>query len=44
MGVKKAILEKWVVAQKKYHLSDKHVQMARVMETYKLCKVQATNQ
>lgn len=40
MGVKKAILEKWVVAQKKYHLSDKHVQMARV----KLCKVQATNQ
>lgn len=29
MGVKKAILEKWVVAQKKHHLSDKHVQMAR---------------
>lgn len=29
MGVKKTILEKWVVAQKKHHLSDKHVQMAR---------------
>lgn len=29
MGVKKAILEKWVVAQKKHHLSDKHVQMGR---------------
>lgn len=29
MGVKKAILEKWVVAQKKHRLSDKHVQMAR---------------
>lgn len=29
MGVKKAILEKWVVAQKRHHLSDKHVQMAR---------------
>ena len=29
MGVKKAILEKWVVVQKKHHLSDKHVQMAR---------------
>lgn len=29
MGVKKAILEKWVVAQKRHRLSDKHVQMAR---------------
>lgn len=29
MGVTKAILEKWVVAQKRHHLSDKHVQMAR---------------
>ena len=29
MGVKKAILEKWMVAQKKHRLSDKHVQMAR---------------
>ena len=29
MGVKKAILEKWVVAQKKHRLLDKHVQMAR---------------
>lgn len=29
MAVKKAILEKWMVAQKKHHLSDKHVQMAR---------------
>lgn len=29
MGVKKAILEKWVVAQKKHRLSDTHVQMAR---------------
>ena len=29
IGVKKAILEKWMVAQKKHHLSDKHVQMAR---------------
>jgi hypothetical protein len=29
MGVKKAILEKWMVAQKKHHLSDKHVQMGR---------------
>lgn len=29
MAVKKAILEKWLVAQKKYRLSDKHVQMAR---------------
>lgn len=29
MSVKKAILEKWVVAQKKHHLSDKHVQMGR---------------
>ena len=29
MSVKKAILEKWVVAQKKHRLSDKHVQMAR---------------
>lgn len=29
MGVTKAILEKWVVAQKQHHLSDKHVQMAR---------------
>lgn len=29
MSVKKAILEKWAVAQKKHHLSDKHVQMGR---------------
>lgn len=29
MGIKKAVLEKWVVAQKRHHLSDKHVQMAR---------------
>lgn len=29
MGIKKAILEKWMVAQKKHRLSDKHVQMAR---------------
>lgn len=29
MSVKKAILEKWVIAQKRHHLSDKHVQMAR---------------
>lgn len=29
MGVKKAILEKWMMAQKKHRLSDKHVQMAR---------------
>lgn len=29
MAVKKAILEKWLVAQKKHRLSDKHVQMAR---------------
>lgn len=29
MAVKKAVLEKWVVAQKKHRLSDKHVQMAR---------------
>lgn len=29
MSVKKAILEKWVVAQKKYRLSDRHVQMGR---------------
>ena len=29
MSVKKAVLEKWVVAQKRHRLSDKHVQMAR---------------
>lgn len=29
MSVNKAILEKWIVAQKKHHLSDKHVQMGR---------------
>lgn len=29
MAVKKAILEKWMTAQKKHRLSDKHVQMAR---------------
>lgn len=29
MAVKKAILEKWMVAQKRHRLSDKHVQMAR---------------
>lgn len=27
----KAILEKWLVAQKRHRLSDKQVQMARVM-------------
>ena len=27
----KAILEKWMVAQKRHRLSDKQVQMARVM-------------
>lgn len=32
MGVKKAILEKWMVAQKKHHLSDKHVQMGRELD------------
>lgn len=41
MAMAKAILEKWAVAQKRHHLSDKQVQMARVMGTYKLCKVQA---
>lgn len=29
MSVKKAILEKWAVAQKRHRLSDKHVTMAR---------------
>lgn len=29
MSVKKAILEKWMVAQRKHRLSDRHVQMAR---------------
>lgn len=29
MAVKKAILEKWMVAQKKHRLSDRYVQMAR---------------
>lgn len=29
MAVTKAILEKWMVAQKRHHLSDRHVQMAR---------------
>lgn len=29
MAVTKAILEKWMVAQKRHHLSDKQVQMAR---------------
>ena len=29
MAVTKAILEKWLVAQKRYRLSDKQVQMAR---------------
>lgn len=29
MAVKKVILEKWMVAQKKHRLSDRHVQMAR---------------
>lgn len=29
MAITKAILEKWVVAQKRHHLSDKQVQMAR---------------
>ena len=39
----KAILEKWLVAQKRHRLSDKQVQMARVMETNKLCKVMTTH-
>lgn len=29
MAVTKAILEKWMAAQKCHHLSDRHVQMAR---------------
>ena len=29
MAVTKAILEKWMVAQKRHHLSDRQVQMAR---------------
>lgn len=29
MAVTKAILEKWMVAQKRHCLSDRHVQMAR---------------
>ena len=29
MAVTKAILEKWMVAQKRHRLSDKQVQMAR---------------
>ena len=29
MAVTKAILEKWMAAQKRHHLSDRHVQMAR---------------
>ena len=29
MAIKKAILEKWMVTQKKHRLSDKHVQMGR---------------
>ena len=29
MAVTKAILEKWMAAQKRPHLSDRHVQMAR---------------
>lgn len=29
MSTKKTVLEKWVVAQKRHRLSDKHVQMAR---------------
>lgn len=29
MAVTKAILEKWMVAQKRHRLSDRHVQMAR---------------
>ena len=29
MAVTKAILEKWMAAQKRHHLSDKQVQMAR---------------
>ena len=29
MAVTKAILEKWIAAQKRHHLSDRHVQMAR---------------
>lgn len=44
MSVKKAILEKWVVAQKKHHLSDKHVQMARELglNPDKLGKIETT--
>ena len=29
MAVTKAILEKWMAAQKRHRLSDRHVQMAR---------------
>lgn len=32
MAVTKAILEKWMVAQKRHRLSDKQVQMARELE------------
>lgn len=44
MAETKAILAKWMVAQKRHHLSDKQVQMVCVTETHKLCKVKATNQ
>jgi len=43
MATNRSQLEKWLTAQKRHHLSDKQVQMARVMETYKVCKVQVTN-
>lgn len=32
MAVTKAILEKWLVVQKRHHLSDKQVQMARELD------------
>lgn len=34
MTVTKAILEKWMVAQKRHRLSDKQAQMARVMQSF----------
>jgi hypothetical protein len=39
-------LEKWIVAQKKHKLSDKHVQMARELglNTDKLGKIDNPNQ
>ena len=43
MATNKSQLEKWLTAQKRHHLSDRQVQMARVMETNKLCKVKIIN-